>query len=180
MTRKAIFDAIRDAKKAGLTQTQVNEINYSLDRAGVPKDGTMMISDKGIALIKEFEGTRLKAYQDSVGVWTIGVGHTKGVNAGDIITQDQADAFLRADLEDAETAVQGLCPVTTQNQFDALTSFAFNLGTGALKGSTLRTKHNAGDYSGAKAEFLRWVNAGGKKLDGLVRRRTAEAELYGS
>ena len=83
-------------------------------------------------------------------------------------------------MSDAEEAVRKYCPITTQGQFDALVSFTFNLGAGSLKDSTLRRKHNEGDYEGAANEFKRWVNAGGVKLTGLVRRRAAEAELYRS
>jgi hypothetical protein len=80
----------------------------------------------------------------------------------------------------AEAAVAKLCPVTTQNQFDALVSFAYNLGEGNLSSSTLRKLHNAGNHAGAKAEFGKWINAGGKPLAGLAKRRAVEAALYGA
>lgn len=179
--RKTIFDAARSAKGAGFTQEQVDALHYALDRAGVPRANADKVTGAaGVSLIKSFESLRLKAYQDSVGVWTIGYGHTKGVKAGDVITEAQADAFLRADLADAETSVRQYCPVTTQGQFDALVSFTFNLGGGSLKDSTLRRKHNEGDYAGARAEFARWNRAGGQVLAGLSRRRAAEAALYAS
>lgn len=139
------------------------------------------VSASGVELIKSHEGLSLKAYPDpgSGGEpWTIGYGHTGGVKRGDVITQSQAEAFLRDDLRRFERAVSRLAPRTTQNQFDALVSFAFNLGEGNLEKSTLLNKHNAGDYAGAAKEFIRWNRAAGKVLNGLTRRRTEEAALY--
>jgi lysozyme len=137
------------------------------------------ISTNGLALIKRFEGCRLAAYQDSVGVWTIGYGHTHGVKSGMTITQEQADNYLRADANTAGADVSRLVKVDiNQNQFDALTSFVFNLGAGALAGSTLLKKLNAHDVAGAGNEFLRWTHAGGEELPGLVKRRTAERALF--
>ena len=137
----------------------------------------MKISERGINLIKKFEGIRLEAYQDSVGVWTIGYGHTEGVKKGDKISADQADALLMHDLAIFQRGVNRAVNVPlTQGQFDALVSFAFNLGVGALQGSTLLRKLNAG--SDASGEFERWVYAGGGKLAGLVRRREAERALF--
>lgn len=139
----------------------------------------MKTGEKGLELIKHFEGLRLGAYQCSADVWTIGYGHTAGVKPGDAITTEQADAFLRQDVADSERAVSRFVSVPlTQNQFDALVSFTFNLGSGSLRNSTLLKKLNAGDYSGAAEQLLRWVNAGGKKLPGLVRRREAEKTLF--
>jgi lysozyme len=138
---------------------------------------------KGLALIKQSEGLSLKAYPDpGTGgePWTIGYGHAHGVKPGDVITEAQADQFLLEDVASAEAAVNRLCPITTQNQFDALVSFTFNLGEGSLQDSTLRRLHNEGDYAGAKAQFPRWSYAAGKQLPGLVKRRQAEAQLYGS
>lgn len=146
-------------------------------------NGGKATSERGKALIKSFEGLRLDAYPDpGTGgePWTIGVGHTGGVKKGDRITEAQADAFLASDLARFEKAVARLAPKTTQAQFDALVSFAFNLGEGALERSTLLKKHNAGDYAGAKAEFGKWINAAGRPMKGLIRRRAAEADLYGS
>lgn len=141
----------------------------------------MKTDKKGIELIKEFEGCKLKAYQDSVGVWTIGYGHTKGVKKGDVITQEQADEFLIDDLEDAENAVNRLVKVAlNQDQYDALVSFTFNLGAGNFQSSTLLKLLNQGKYSEASEQFTRWVFAGGKKLNGLVRRREAEQKLFRS
>lgn len=139
----------------------------------------MKTGEKGIDLIKHFEGLRLKAYQCSANVWTIGYGHTAGVRPGDTIDEAQAEAFLRKDIVDSENAVNRLVTVPLkQSQFDALVSFVFNLGSGNFRSSTLLRKLNAGDDAGAAAEFLRWVSAGGRRLAGLVRRREAEKTLF--
>lgn len=139
----------------------------------------MKVSNNGINLVKRFEGLELKAYRDSVGILTIGYGHTHAVKAGDIITGEQADAFLREDLQVAELTVNTNVKVKlTQGQFDALVSFVFNLGSGNFVKSTLISKLNSGDYAGAADEFGKWVNAGGKKLPGLVKRRAAEREVF--
>ncbi|MCG7598862.1 lysozyme [Halomonas sp. McH1-25] len=141
----------------------------------------MRTSDRGVELIKEFEGCRLRAYQDSAGVWTIGYGSTTDVEPGDCITPEAAERLLRRDLQEAEETVEALVKVPlNQCQFDALVSFAFNLGYGNLSSSTLLRKLNAHNYSGAQAEFKRWIYAGGQKLAGLERRREAEAQLFGS
>lgn len=141
----------------------------------------MTIGNNGINLIKTFEGCRLESYQDSVGVWTIGYGHTQGVYAGQRITQEEAEALLRADLKEFSKQVSALVGgnLVNQNQFDALVSFAYNLGVRNLKSSTLlkKVKSNPNDPTIAD-EFGRWVYAGGKKLTGLVRRRESEAKLY--
>lgn len=136
-------------------------------------------SQKGIDLIKSFEGCRLTAYQDSVGVWTIGYGHTSGVYSGMTITEAQAEAYLKSDLVTSENAVNKYVTYAiNQNQFDALVSFTFNLGSGNLASSTLLKKLNQGDISGAANEFDKWIYAGGEVLEGLVKRRAAEKELF--
>lgn len=176
-----LFGVIRQIKGAPLTQADVDLVNAVVLPQAVPAIRTT--GQKGKDLIKSFEGLRLKAYPDPAtgGMpWTIGYGHTIGVKPGDIITEAQADTFLDSDLARFERAVNNLCPTTTQNQFDALVSFAFNLGAANLEESTLRKKHNAGDFSGAKAEFAKWNRAAGKEMAGLTRRRAAEAQLYGS
>lgn len=130
-------------------------------------------------IIKEFEGLRLEAYKCPADVWTIGYGHTRGVIPGDVITKKEAEAFLSEDVEDAESAVNEYVNVKlNQNQFDALVSFVYNLGAGNFKSSTLLRKLNQGDYLGAANEFERWNKAGGKVLNGLVRRRKAESNLF--
>jgi len=138
------------------------------------------INEAGLALIKVYEGLRLKAYQDSVGVWTIGYGHTNNVKPGDVLSDEsQASGLLAFDLANAEAAVSRLVKVDlTDNQFAALVSFVFNLGSGNFAMSTLLKKINSGDMAGAAKEFKRWNRAGKKVLAGLVRRRDAEAALF--
>lgn len=139
----------------------------------------MKISQKGIDLIKQFEGCKLTAYKCPSGVWTIGYGHTKGVYEGQKITQKQAEKFLKEDLKAFEKGVNKCVLVSiNQNQFDALVSFAFNCGTGAFSKSTLLEKLNQKDYTGAAREFLRWNKSNGVILNGLVRRRNAERKLF--
>lgn len=137
----------------------------------------MKTSENGINLIKEFEGCRLAAYQDPVGVWTIGYGHTAGVKQGDTISQEQADAYLSQDLETAELAVSSYDYVYhwNQNQFDALVSFSYNLGPGAI---AQVTGAGSRDKDTIAEKMLLYYNAGGKKLEGLVRRRQAEHDLF--
>ncbi|EPH0685153.1 lysozyme [Enterobacter hormaechei] len=140
----------------------------------------MQTSDKGVALIKQFEGCKLTAYQDSVGVWTIGYGWTqpvdgKPIRAGMTIKQETAERLLKTGLVSYESDVSRLVKVgLTQGQFDALVSFTYNLGARSLSTSTLLRKLNIGDYAGAADEFLR----GGKVLNGLTRRREAERALF--
>jgi lysozyme len=137
------------------------------------------ISPAGLALIKQFEGLRLTSYQDSVGVWTIGYGSTLGVHAGMTITQEQADARLSIDVQTAVQCVnRKVGPALTQNQFDALVSFVFNLGCGAFSGSTLLRLLNAGDAGAAAHQFPAWCHAGKEVLAGLVMRRAAEQKLF--
>ena len=139
----------------------------------------MKISDKGIEFIKQHEGMRLKAYQDSVGVWTIGVGSTHDVHPGMVISEAECEARLRKDLEWVEECINRLVKAhLTQPQVNALGSFVFNLGCRAFQKSTLLRKLNAEDYEGAAEELMRWVNAGGHKLAGLVRRRHDEMEMF--
>lgn len=139
----------------------------------------MHISQQGLDLIKSFEGLRLSAYKCPADVWTIGYGTTAGVKPGQAITKERAEELLREDVARFEAQVLRLVKVPlTQGQFDALTSFVYNLGAGNLSNSTLLRVLNAGDYSGAAAQFDRWDKAGGKVLPGLVRRRAAERALF--
>lgn len=139
----------------------------------------MRISQKGIDLIKKFEGCRLTAYKCPAGLWTIGYGHTNGVTKGQKISQKQAEDFLREDIEKFENGVNKYVSVAlNQNQFDALVSFCYNCGLGAFKNSTLRKKLNAKNYAGAAKEFLRWNKSCGVVLSGLTRRRKAEKALF--
>jgi lysozyme len=141
----------------------------------------MKISNEGIELIKHFEGCETKAYKCPAGVWTIGYGHIKGVQEGDVITETQAHEMLVEELNEYENYIHDLvkCPLN-QNQFDALVSWVFNLGSGNLSSSTLLKVLNAGDYAGVPAQIMRWNKAGGKVLEGLTRRRQAEADLFGN
>ena len=143
------------------------------------KAADMKTSPVGRALIRRFEGCRLAAYLCPAGIWTIGVGHTRGVKKGDSCTVQQADVWLTEDLEDAEAAVEMLVKVPlTQGQFDALVSFTFNLGAKRLGESTMLILLNKGNYRAAAGQFSRWVNAGGQKLSGLIARRAAEADMF--
>jgi lysozyme len=139
------------------------------------------LSEHGAEFIAGFEGFRANAYWDSWGkVWTIGYGHTSGVEQGQKVSKKQALNLLEKDAANAATAVRDLVHVSlTQNQFDALVSFVFNLGAGSLAESTLLKKLNKGNYKGAAKEFVKWNHAGGVVLAGLTRRREAEAALFG-
>ena len=139
----------------------------------------MKISQEGLALIKKFEGCELEAYKCAAGVWTIGYGSTKGVKEGDTMTQEDADNLLLHEMEEYEGYVNDLVKVDLkQNQFDALVSWVFNLGPANLKASTLLKVLNAKDYEGVPAQIKRWNKAGGKVLQGLIRRREAESLLF--
>jgi len=139
----------------------------------------MKTSEKGLLLIKHYEGMCLRAYQCAAGVWTIGYGHTECVSPEDIISPEQADIFLRQDITVSEAAVMQFVRVPLrQNQFDALVSFVFNLGAGNFASSTLLKRLNDGNYCDAAKEFPRWIHAGGKKLTGLIKRREAEKNLF--
>lgn len=144
------------------------------------------IDEAGIKLIASFEGLKLKPYLCPANVPTIGYGTTRYPNGFKVslndkpITEAQAKEYLLHDLERFEAAVDAMCIDTlTQNQFNALVSFTYNLGEQSLRSSTLLKKVNANiNDPSIKNEFMKWVNAGGKKLEGLVRRRAAEAEMY--
>ena len=137
-------------------------------------------SSTGFALTRSFEGLRLKAYQDSVGVWTIGYGHTGAeVNCGKCISELEAEALLRSDLASAVQCVRkAIRTDLVQHQFDALVDFCFNVGRGNFLGSSLLRYVNQGEFGSAAVQFGLWVHAGGKVLPGLVRRRAAEAALF--
>lgn len=170
----ALLLAARQAQ-ANTPETFFTAENWILDTMGKRKS----ISIAGLDLVKRSEGLALQPYKDAAGFWTIGYGHK--LQSGewwDSISQAEADELLARDVTDAEDAVNSLvtAPIT-QAQFDALASFTYNLGPGALKRSTLLAKVNAGDAT-ASAEFGRWVFAGGKTLAGLQTRRAAEARLF--
>ena len=139
----------------------------------------MRISDEGIALIKRFEGFSARPYVCPAGIVTIGYGHTKTAVQCSAITEARADGLLRQDVMQAERAIARLIHVPlTQGQFDALVSFSFNLGSGALQRSTLRCVVNREAHVEVPRQLMRWVFASGRKLKGLEKRRAAEAALY--
>ena len=139
----------------------------------------MKISAEGLNLIKHFEGLELEAYKCPAGVWTIGYGHTKDVQEGDTWSESHADHMLEVEMEEYENYIHDLvtCPLS-QNQFDALVSWVYNLGSSNLQASTLLKRLNAGDYPDVPNQIKRWNKAGGKVLEGLVRRREAEASMF--
>ena len=139
----------------------------------------MKISEEGISLIKNYEGCELKAYQDSVGVWTIGYGHIKDVKEGDQINQDEAEHLLKEEMPEYEGYIADMVKVPLkQNQFDALCSWVFNLGPKNLSESTLLRVLNEQKYDEVPEQIKRWNKAGGVILGGLVKRREAEANLF--
>lgn len=188
---KHIFDFLRKISGGKLTQKQVDAADKLIatayddlnDMLGIATD-EMHISPSGIDLICNFEGLRLKAYDDGVGVWTIGFGTTKYPNGirvkkGDTCTLDQAKAYMQNDLKSFEQTVNNTVKVPlNQNQFDALVSLAYNIGTNAFSKSTLVKKLNANNIRGAADQFNVWVNAGGKRMQGLVNRRAKEKALF--
>ena len=197
MNRTPIFDYIRSLVGRGLTQVEVDRLDTLLDdltdvapRAPQPAASRRIGAD-GIALIKQFEGfgrvrpDGLVASYPDPGTggepWTIGWGSTgPGIGPDTVWTREQADARFENDLATyaAEVARAVGDSPTTQNQFDALVSFHYN--TGAIERATLTRRHREGDYEAAAEQFGRWIRAGGQILNGLVRRRKAEAALYRS
>lgn len=143
-----------------------------------------MIDPRALDLIKRWEGLRLKRYYCAAGVATIGYGSThwwdgKPIPVGATLAdEDEAERLMEQELRPTEMRVRTAAKGGSEAQIGALVSFAYNLGVGALKGSTLLKKHNAGDYEGAAEQFVRWIHAGGKKLPGLVARRADERKLY--
>ena len=189
---RAIFDFLRKMSGGKLTQKQVDAANQVIANTtgsmvarmlGIAVD-EMSVSNLGVDLICGFEGKRLVAYDDGVGVWTIGFGTTiypNGIKVkkGDTCTEAQAKSYMAHDLKKFEQAVNGAVNIPlNQNQFDALVSLAYNIGTGAFNKSTLVKKLNAGDIRGAADQFDVWINAGGKRMQGLVKRRAREKALY--
>ena len=154
-----------------------------VDMLGIAID-QMAVSPFGVDLICSFEGKRLTAYDDGVGVWTIGFGTTVYPNGikvmkGDTCTEAQAKTYMAHDLKKFEATVNKAVTVQlNQNQFDALLSLAYNIGTNAFSKSTLVKKLNANDIRGAADQFDVWVNAGGKRMQGLVNRRAKEKEVF--
>ena len=189
---KVIFDYLRKISGGSLTQKQVDATDRLIatasdavtDMLGIAVDSAKHVSTAGINLICGFEGLKLKAYDDGVGVWTIGFGTTiypNGIKVkkGDTCTEAQAKAYMVHDLKKFESAVNSAVAVPiNQNQFDALVSLTYNIGTGAFKESTLLKKLNAGDIRGAAAQFDVWNKGGGKVMQGLVNRRAVERKLF--
>ena len=139
----------------------------------------MNISNEGISLIKKFEGCELESYQDAVGVWTIGYGHTKNIKEGMTISKEQADNMLLNELDEYCEYVEKAVDVTLkQCEFDALVAWTYNLGPTNLNKSTMLKKLNNKEYQDVPHEIKRWNKAGGKVLQGLVRRREAESLLF--
>ena len=139
------------------------------------------INAAGLALIKSFEGLELKSYKCPAGVWTVGYGSTgRHVTPGMTITEAQAESLLKKDLRRFELGVEraiGDAP-TSDNEFSAFVSLAFNIGVAAFQRSTVLKRHLAGNKAGAADAFMLWVKAGGRTLKGLIRRREAERKLY--
>lgn len=156
----------------------------------------MKVSKDAIEGIKKDEGVRLRPYRCPALLWTVGVGHVidpnhirvkfderKGLSIPDgwdrTLAMDEVNDILAKDLATFERGVLRLCPEgLTQGRFDALVSFSFNVGLGNLQRSTIRMKHNRGDFDGAAEGFMAWTKAGGKELPGLVKRRKHERALY--
>ena len=139
----------------------------------------MTTSRKGLQLIKDFEGLRLGSYKCPAGVWTIGYGHTKGVKQGQVIDQMRADDYLVEDIAPIERQLNSIGINFRQEQFDALVSWIFNLGAGNFNNSTMK-KYIVGDYPDEQItdQMVKWVNAGGKPLAGLKKRRISEANMF--
>jgi lysozyme len=141
--------------------------------------GNMNISKEGLSLIKKFEGCELEAYLCPAGVWTIGYGHTKDVKEGDKINKEEADYLLQEEMIEYESYINDFVEVPlNQNQFDALCSWVYNLGPTNLKNSTMLRVLNEEKYADVPQEIKRWNKAGGEVLDGLIKRREAEAKMF--
>ncbi len=139
----------------------------------------MEYSKDGLHMTEQFEGCNHMAYKDARGTLTIGYGHTAGVLPNMMISQDQAEAFLMQDIQNAAATVNKLVKVPlTQAEFDALTDFVFNCGSGNFLCSTLLHKLNAGDYAGCSHEFEKWDRCNGQEVAGLLRRRVAETAEF--
>ena len=189
---KQIFDFLRKISGGTLTQKQVDAANQVVatatdasvaDMLGLAID-QMAVSPFGVDLICSFEGKRLTAYDDGVGVWTIGFGTTVYPNGikvkkADTCTEAQAKTYMAHDLKKFEVVVNNAVTVQlNQNQFDALVSLAYNIGASAFSQSTLVKNLNANDIRGAADQFDVWVSAGGKRMQGLVNRRSKEKQLF--
>lgn len=191
MTRADLFQAIKPfAPQGRFTAAHVAAIDALADSFSLPVInvmGSMQPSPAALNLMHEFEGLRLEAYPDPGSAdgnpWTIGRGSTgPGISKGVKWTQAQADERFAADVTSFAAGVSKALDgaKTTQPQFDAMVSLAYNIGLGAFSSSTLLKMHKAGDFRGARGQFQRWNKNAGKEMAGLTRRRSAEATLYGS
>jgi GH24 family phage-related lysozyme (muramidase) len=188
--RKLIFDAAKRRGAVFRSLADVLDMDAAIDEAlgesaAIPAKGRQ-VSQRGINLIHSFEGCKLEAYPDpgshDGNPWTIGWGSTgPDIKKGTVWTQQQCDERFAAELNEVYgkgvEKILGDTP-TTQHQFDALVSLAYNIGLGALRGSTVMRKHKAGDYQNAARAFVMWNKNDGKVMRGLTRRRLAEADLY--
>lgn len=180
MSIDKFFDIARTLAGGKLNQSQVDKLNIVVDDLTASKK----VSTSGVNLICGFEGLVLKAYDDGVGVWTIGYGTTiypNGIKVkkGDVCTLEQAKSYMAHDLKKFEQTVNTAVAVPlNQNQFDALVSLTYNIGIAAFKNSTLLKKLNAKDYVGAANQFDVWNKAGGKVMQGLVNRRKSEKGVF--
>mgnify|MGYP003147742633 FL=1 len=139
----------------------------------------MKISEDGLELIKKFEGCETTAYQDSVGVWTIGFGHTKGVEEGQTCSIEDAESMLAEEMDEYEGYINNMVKVELQqHEFDALVAWVYNLGPTNLGESTMLKVLNGGQFDRVPDEMNRWTRAGGEILEGLVRRRQAESLMF--
>lgn len=187
-----IFEKFRKIN-GSLTQKQVDSINKIInlvptvilqEAVGLEVDTTMKISNTGLKLIQEFEGFKTNAYDDGVGVWTIGYGTIRYPNGtkvekGDVCTKEQAEIYMQNDLTSFEKTINDTVKVKiSQNQYDSLLSLCYNIGSGAFSKSTLLKKLNSNDFVGASDQFLVWNKAGGKVMQGLSNRREKERALF--
>lgn len=191
MNRKPIFDAVRTMLGRRFTTSEIETLDRAINAAGgallppVAAEPLRAVNVAGIKLMHEFEGLKLKAYPDPGSrdgkPWTVGRGSTgPDIGPGTVWTEAQADARFAQDLQKFALGVNeliGSAP-TTDNQFSAMCSLAYNIGLGGFKESTLLRLHKEGDYAGAAAQFQRWNKNDGKEMAGLTRRRAAEATLY--
>ncbi len=184
METKDFFDAARVLAGGKLTQEQVDNLNKVVSYLSPEQLSATSVSTAGIDLIGGFEGLRLAAYQDSVGIWTIGYGTIKYPNGvrvkkGDTCTKEQAVSYMQYDLIEFVNTVKSSVKVPLkQTQFDALVSLTYNIGSSAFSNSTLLKKLNAKDYAGAAAQFDVWNKAGGKVIAGLTNRRAKERKYF--
>lgn len=182
MTRQDMFAAIRPFAPDGrFLPSHVQVIDALADAFGLPREGDAALV-VALDLIKRFEGCKIDAYPDPAtggDPWTIGWGATgDGIMRGIRWTQAQADMRLSHDVTKFMSVVMKAAPKGTPNQYGAMTSLAYNIGETNFRTSTLLKMHNAGDYAGAADQFKRWNRANGKVMNGLMRRRAAEAEVY--